>query len=348
MSKNSRLICAAWACSVMCISLRLTAAAEAKPTLKVYTYDSFVAEWGPGPDLKRSFEGECACVLQWVPVADGAAMLARLQVEGNSTKADVLLGIDDSLQVVAEKTGMFEESGIKLSNSLIPGGYVVSSKFVPYDFGYYAFMFDTKAKRKSGKPFVRPKSMDELLAEPGLDRSIIIQDPRTSAPGLGLLLWFHALYGQDANKKLEILTKKVLTVGNGWSDSYNLFIKGEAPIVFSYTTSEAYHRESEKTDRYQVLHFAEGHYLAIETAAIVKTSKQKALATKFLNFLIQAQSQATIASKNWMYPVTGVKKGLPAAYKALKTPAKSLRISPEEVDKHRREWTLQWMEAFKK
>lgn len=200
MVQNRRLIYSALACAVLIFSLMSFAAPEAKPTLSVYTYDSFVAEWGPGPDLKKAFEGECACVLQWVPVADGAAMLARLQVEGESTKADVLLGLDDTLQVAAEKTGMFEDSGVKLGKSVIPGGYVGSTKFVPYDFGYYSFMFDTKAKSKAGKPFARPKSMDELLAAPGLVRSIIIQDPRTSAPGLGLLLWFHALYGKDANK----------------------------------------------------------------------------------------------------------------------------------------------------
>lgn len=27
-----------------------------KPTLTVYTYDSFAAEWGPGPQIKKNFE----------------------------------------------------------------------------------------------------------------------------------------------------------------------------------------------------------------------------------------------------------------------------------------------------
>ncbi len=334
--------------TVLIFSVTGMAAVATKPVLNVYTYDSFVAAWGPGPSLKKSFESECACEIQWVPVADGAAMLARLQLEGASTKADILVGIDDTLLANADKSGLFADSGIKLSKSTIPGGYVASSKFVPYDFGYYSFMFDTKAKQKSGKPYTRPKSMDELLSAKDLDKSVIIQDPRTSAPGLGLLLWFQAMYGTDASKKLNELKGKVLTVGGGWSEAYGLFTKGEAPIVFSYTTSEAYHRDSEKTDRYQALEFNAGHYLAIETAAIVASSTKKELATKFLNFLIRNPAQTTIASMNWMYPVISVAKGLPASYSSLKIPAKALRLSSEDVEKNRRQWTLEWMEIFRK
>ena len=37
------------------------AAAQDKPVLTVYTYDSFVAEWGPGPAVEKAFEGFCDC-----------------------------------------------------------------------------------------------------------------------------------------------------------------------------------------------------------------------------------------------------------------------------------------------
>mgnify|MGYP005985090905 CR=1 FL=1 len=32
--------------------------AFAKPQLTVYTYDSFAAEWGPGPAVKKAFEAQ--------------------------------------------------------------------------------------------------------------------------------------------------------------------------------------------------------------------------------------------------------------------------------------------------
>ncbi|MEI6397997.1 MAG: thiamine ABC transporter substrate binding subunit [Pseudomonadota bacterium] len=327
----------------VCASISL---AGNKPHLTVYTYKSFISEWGPGATLKKSFEAECGCELAWIPVADGAAMLARLKIEGKTSKADVVVGIDNSLIAAADKTGLFSEIKIKQTNMRLPENYESSSKFLPFDMGYYGFMFNTLAKQKSGKPYPRPKSMDELLNSPELDRSIIVEDPRSSAPGLGLLLWFHARYGADAPAKLKLFRKKVLTVSRGWSEAYGLFTKGEAPIVFSYTTSEAYHRETEKTDKFKALIFDDGHYMTVETAAILNSSTQKDLANRFLEFLTRDSSQSAIASMNWMYPVTSATKGIPASYAIVKKPGKALQIPAHDIDLNKDKWTTEWSQIF--
>lgn len=36
-----------------CLLLLCAAPVFAKPTLTVYTYDSFAADWGPGPAVKK-------------------------------------------------------------------------------------------------------------------------------------------------------------------------------------------------------------------------------------------------------------------------------------------------------
>ena len=53
--------------------------AAAQDKLTVYTYDSFTAEWGPGPQVEKAFEAECGCDFQFVAVADGVALLNRLK-----------------------------------------------------------------------------------------------------------------------------------------------------------------------------------------------------------------------------------------------------------------------------
>ena len=68
-----------------------------KPVLTVYTYDSFVSEWGSGPKLEAAFEKNCNCDLKFIAVEDGVSILNRLRVEGDKAKADVILGIDDAL-----------------------------------------------------------------------------------------------------------------------------------------------------------------------------------------------------------------------------------------------------------
>ena len=61
--------------------------------------------------------------------------------------------------------------------------------------------------------------------------TIVIQDPRTATPGLGLLLWVKSVYGKDAKGAWEKLSDKGITTTKGWWDAYSLFLNGEADMV---------------------------------------------------------------------------------------------------------------------
>ena len=77
-------------------------AVSADNTLTVYTYDSFAAEWGPGPKVERAFEAKCNCDLKFVALDDGVSILNRLRLEGTNTKADIVLGLDKNLMPEAK------------------------------------------------------------------------------------------------------------------------------------------------------------------------------------------------------------------------------------------------------
>ena len=65
---------ARWALLAAVIATSAAAPASAdKPTLTIYTYSSFVSEWGPGPALQPLFEAQCGCSINWVSLEDGAA-----------------------------------------------------------------------------------------------------------------------------------------------------------------------------------------------------------------------------------------------------------------------------------
>lgn len=98
-----------------------SAVQAAVPTLVVYTYDSFTSEWGPGPQIKTAFEARCSCTPNFVGLEDGVSMLNRLKLEGNNTRADVLLGLDTSLTAEARASGLFDTHGMVLENSSLPG-----------------------------------------------------------------------------------------------------------------------------------------------------------------------------------------------------------------------------------
>ena len=315
-----------------------TTAAAADKTLTVYTYESFISEWGPGPKVKAAFEKTCGCTVKFVGVEDGVALLNRLKLEGESTKADVVLGLDTNLVEEAKATGLFDKSGIDTSAVKVPGGFS-DDVFVPYDYGHFAVVYDTQAIKTP------PASLKELVeGDPSV--KIAIEDPRTSTPGLGLLLWMKSVYGDKAGEAWAKLKGRVLTVTPGWSEAYGLFTKGEVPMVFSYTTSPAYHMVEEKSDRYQAAKFSEGHYIQIEVAGLMKNAPQKDLARDFLKFMITPGFQDAIPTANWMMPVSKTSEPLPDAFSKLVQPDKTLLMSPEEVEKNRKAWVDEWLKAM--
>ncbi len=308
-------------------------------TLTVYTYESFTAEWGPGPIIKSGFEEQCGdCTVEFVALDSSAGILNRVQLEGSSSKADVVLGLDTNLMAIAEDSGLLAPSGVDTSGLTLPVEWT-SETFVPFDYGYFAFVYDTETLATP------PTSFDALINAPE-DVKIIIQDPRTSTPGLGLLLWLKSVYGEDAAAKWEALQPRILTVTKGWSEAYfSLFLNGEAPMVLSYSTSPGYHMEIDKTERYQAAAFDEGHYLQVEVAALLKQSTKQELGQKFLTYLTSVDAQAAIPLSNVMYPVVDLEDQLPESFNRLIQPASTHLLSPETVRDNRKQWVNEWLEA---
>ena len=305
--------------------------------LTIYTYDSFVSEWGPGPIIEKIFEEKHNADVEFVAVDSAATLLNKVILEGDTSKADIVLGLDMNLFDLAEQSELFTSHNINDINNLInlPLKWE-SNKFVPYNYGYFSFVYN-EANLETP-----PKSMDELINS--TNARIVIQDPRTSTPGLGLLTWMKALYGDKAGDEWKKLNKKIISVTKGWTDAYyNFFMAGEADMVLSYTTSPAAHIMFE--ERYDILAttFEEGNYITIEFAGILNNSQNKDLANKFLNFMLSEEFQSVIPSTNIMYPVTNI-KDLPEAFDKLDVP-NFIQMDPKEINKNKEKWIDEWLNA---
>jgi thiamine transport system substrate-binding protein len=281
--------------------------------LTVYTYDSFIPDWGPGPAIEAAFEETCGCDLQFVGAGDGAALLSRIRLEGERSEADVVLGLDTNLTSAAAETGLFAEHGIDPSGLTIPVEWD-DPRFLPFDWGYFAFVHDTALENV-------PSSFEELAAS---DVSIVIQDPRSSTPGLGLVMWVQHAYGDRADEIWEGLADNVVTVTPGWSEAYGLFLEGEADMVLSYTTSPAYHLIAEDDPTKAAAPFEEGHYMQIEVAGMLESTDQPELARQFLEFMLTEDFQSVIPTTNWMYPAALPAEELPEGFETLVTPDRAL------------------------
>lgn len=310
-----------------------TGLAAQTPELTVYTYDSFISEWGPGPQIEKAFEAECGCDLKFVGAGDGASLLARLKLEGARSDADVVLGLDTNLMASAEESGLFAPSEVDVEYDL-PVAWE-SDTFVPFDWGYFAFIHN--------KGVTPPQDFLELAKS---DMKILIQDPRSSTPGLGLLMWVKAAYGEDAAQVWGDLADNIVTVTKGWSEAYGLFLDGEADMVLSYTTSPAYHIIAESDDSKEAAAFDEGHYMQVEVAAKLAASDQPELAEQFLQFMVSDAFQSVIPTTNWMYPAVVPGDGLPEGFEDLVEPRKSLLLPPAEVQAARDEALNEWLTAL--
>jgi thiamine transport system substrate-binding protein len=303
----------------------LPVVAQDKPVLDVYTYDSFAAEWGPGPALKAGFEATCGCTVEYNTGEDAIATLRKVQLEGASTKADVVVGLDTATSGDARATGLFAPHG------LTPEGLVLDwsdADFIPFDYGYFAYVYN---KEKTPNP---PKSFEELIALPSSFK-IVIEDPRSSTPGLGNVMWVAAAYGERAPEIWAGLKPHVLTMTRGWSEAYGLFLDGQADMVLSYTTSPAYHAIAESDDKYAYADFAEGFVAQVEVAGLLKSSDQAELGRAFLAYLMTPEAQKIIPTTNWMYPVIDV-PDLPAAFGT--PPTKVLTVTEAELAANGRAW----------
>jgi thiamine transport system substrate-binding protein len=256
-----------------------------------------------------------------------------VQLEGAASDADVVLGLDTSLTAAATATGLFAPHGQTAPSLPVPFD---DPLFLPFDWGWFAFVYD-KTKLPEA-----PTSFEALAAS---DLKIVIQDPRSSTPGLGLLLWVKAAYGDKAPGVWQGLADNIVTVTPGWSEAYGMFLEGEADMVLSYTTSPAYHLIAEGDDSKAAALFDEGHYLQVEVAGKLAGSDQPALADRFLAFMLSDGFQSVIPQTNWMYPAVTPPAGLPEGFDAFR-PAKSLLMSPDEALAARDAALVEWQAAL--
>lgn len=289
------------------------------PVLTVYAGDYFTSEWGPGPMIETGFEEICACDLQF----STGDLLPRLLLEGERTKADVVIGLTSDVTAKARATDLFAPHGQDNSALTLPIEWT-DDTFLPFNYGHTAFIYNETTMPNP------PASFDALLDMPD-DVKIVIQDPRTSISGLALVLWVQAVYGDKAQMAWEKLAPKILTVTKDWSASYGLFTDGEADMVLSYTTSPAYHMFAEEDFTKKAAIFPEGHYFMVETVGKIAQTEEPELADAFMDYVMSRDFQSMIPTANWSLPAALPKSDWPEGWAQLDLPQNVLFYSEAEA-----------------
>ncbi len=315
--------------------------------LVVYTYDSFVS-WGPAAEIEEAFEAAHPGVdLIWVAPGGSAETLSRMiaEIEAGGTEADVFLGISDADLVRASEYLQPYDPALIPNLAHIPEELLEIEPrgfAIPFDQGYVAFVYDSEVLPEK----LVPKSFADLL-RCELKGKIIVQDPRTSSTGRALLLWTIWRFGERGWVDFwRAFLRNVLVVTKGWSEAYDMFLAGEAPIVLSFTTDTAYSWIEYRSLRYRVALLDGEAYRFVEWMGIVRGSDRVDLAHAFMDLVISKEIQERIPTTQWMFPVSEIAELPPDFAKYAVIPEIPAWIPPHEVAEKLGEWISTWQELL--
>jgi thiamine transport system substrate-binding protein len=317
--------------------------------LVVMTHDSFAISEA----LVQQFETENNANLTFLPSGDTGSALNRAILTKNSPTADVFYGVDNTFLSRALAEDLFEAYQSPLLAQIDASFRLDSSnRAVPVDYGDVCINYD-KAYFAT-KNLAVPASLEDL-AKPEYKGLLVVQNPATSSPGLAFLLATIAHFGSDGSTAYwQSLRENGVVVVNDWETAYyNNFSgssgKGPQPMVVSYSSSPA----AEVIFADQPLSDAptasitgpDTCFRQIEFVGILKGTEQRALAEKWVDFMLSVPFQEDMPMQMFVYPVNG-QASLPEEFiQYAQTAQEPAALDPAEIAANREAWIQSWDET---
>lgn len=317
------------------ITLLLVSCSRAPDNLTVYLPSNYI--WLVKTGMIKKFEEDNGVKLNLIYFEGASKIVVRLILEKENPKADLVMGLNQVAFLQAKKFNLLEKYRPENYAKIKAPGNVISSNYYAtmFDFGGLAFIYNPNKITTTLNSF-------EDIAK--LKKSLVMADPRTSTTGQDFLLWTIAVYGDEWTDYWAKIKASILTITPDWDSSFAKFETGEASIMVSYASDEAYSIYTYNSAKYKVFIPDEGGYMEIEANAIVKKNKIKDTVRKFIEFTLSDEVQSLIPLNNWMMPVTDVK--LPEVFKYYKNPEKYRQLSNDELSENIDNWMNKWTDLM--
>jgi len=209
---------------------------------------------------------------------------------------------------------------------------------IPYEHGYITLVYDTRYL----KPADAPSSFGELL-DAKYRKSLIVEDPRTSSPGLSFLLWTIARFGDSGFISYwRQLMPNILTVTSSWDTAFNLLSQGEAPLMVSFSTDRAYDVIANQSDTLRVQLLDGQGYATIFGMGVVKGTTHPELARELLNVILSPEVQSLLPETEWMMPVNASASEPDAFHSYAVVPPHPASIPVSKVEANLSRWINEW------
>lgn len=260
------------------------------------------------------FEELHGCQLGIQFVDNSMDLVGKITEIINDQQVDIIIGIDNSNLAWAVNSNIAKPYKPK-DISIIDDTYHYDNtyQFIPFSYGYYAFVYDSFIIDKPPDSFGR--FQDGIWKD-----QILMSDPRTSSQGLGFLLWSLSLFGENGYGHFwRSMKNNIFFITPLWEQSYSMFLAGEAPFFVGYTTSPAFLNKNYADNRYKSVIPHEGAFMYFEGVGIASNTQNLELSQKFIDFVISSDFQNHIPNTRWLYPVNEKVK-LPEIYSEIKIP----------------------------
>ncbi len=330
----------------------LSSCAPAQPvTLTIMTHDSFsISE-----EVVASFEEANRVKVVFLPSGDAGSMLNKAILTKDAPLADVIFGVDNTFLSRALDEDIFEPYvSPELQN--IPDEFKLdpSNRATPVDYGDVCINYD-KAYFAGNNPPV-PRSLEELT-KPEYKNLLVVENPATSSTGLAFLLATVVHFGDDFDDYWRALKENEVVVVDGWETAYYTNFSGSSgrgpqPLVVSYRASpvaEVIFADPPIDDAPTASIDSPGScFRQVEFAGILRGAPNRALAEKFIDFMLGKQFQEDVPLQMFVYPVNP-DAVLPDVFvKYAQAPTQPARLSPAEIAAHRDEWIQIWTDVVLK
>jgi thiamine transport system substrate-binding protein len=320
-------------------------------TLTVMTHDSFsVSE-----DVLKSFETANNAKVVLLQSGDAGAALNKAILTRDAPLADVLYGTDNTFLSRALQADIFEpyQSPALVG---IPDAFKLdsSNRALPVDYGDVCINYDKAYFADKNLPV--PQSLEDL-AKPEYKGLLVVENPATSSTGLAFLLATVAHFGDSFTQYWQSLKENGTVVVDGWETAYYTNFsassgKGPQPMVVSYGTSpaaEVIYAEKKPDDAPTASILGpDTCFRQIEFVGILKGTQHRALAEKFVDFMLGQQFQEDVPLQMFVYPVNP-NAALPEEFtKYSQAPEQAATLAPDVIAKNRDAWIEAWTNVMMK
>jgi len=328
--------------------LLFAACAPGQPaTLTVLTHDSFAVSEA----VVTAFEEANNVKLVFLPGGDAGAMLNKAILSKEAPLADVLFGVDNTFLSRALEAGIFEAYQSPALQK-IPAGFKLdpSNRALPIDYGDVCINYDKAYFTDNNLPV--PGSLEDLI-KPQYKNLLVVENPATSSTGLAFLLATVAHFGDTFPEYWQALKDNGVVVVDGWETAYFTNFsassgQGPQPMVVSYASSPSAEVSPSGESLTGSIVGVDTCFRQIEFAGVLKGTQNRALAEKFVDYMLSRSFQEDTPLLMYVYPVNP-DAALPEAFvKFAQVPAQPATLAPEVIAANRDEWIRLWTDVVLK